>query len=119
MCKLGSCNSSFSHQTFFASTVSTFSPCFSSSGLSSELQVDIDTEDLYLKFDRNILKPVSLSKSFTELTFNDTEVTVALVLNIAFFLASSSLLSTVYRKIPVKIRECSQKLVGGGGGGGE
>ena len=85
MCKLGSCNSSFSYQTFFASTVSTFSPCFSSSGLSSELQVDIDTEDLYLKFDRNIFKPVSLSKSFTELTFNDTEVTVALVLNIAFF----------------------------------
>ncbi|XP_068694994.1 uncharacterized protein [Montipora foliosa] len=45
-----------------------------SSGLSSELQVDIDTEDLYLKFDRNIFKPVSLSKSFTELTFNDTEL---------------------------------------------
>lgn len=45
-----------------------------SSGLSSELQVDIDTQDLYLKFDRNSFKPASLNRSFVELAFNDKEL---------------------------------------------
>ena len=46
----------------------------SSAELSSELQVDINTQDLYLSFDKKSFKPVSLNRSFSELAFNDKEV---------------------------------------------
>lgn len=75
-----------SNYSKFLSSVYPFPPPFvvltliwiyiSSSGLSSELQVDIDTQDLYLKFDRNSFKPASLNRSFVELAFNDKEVHV-------------------------------------------
>nr|XP_058958238.1 uncharacterized protein LOC131785366 [Pocillopora verrucosa] len=40
------------------------------SELSSELQVGINTQDLYLKFDKNSFKPVTTSKSFDDICNN-------------------------------------------------
>lgn len=42
--------------------------------LSSELQVDIDTDDLYLKFDKTSFKPVTTSRSFDDIVCNNKQV---------------------------------------------
>lgn len=42
--------------------------------LSSELQVDIDTDDLYLKFDKTSFKPVTTSRSFDDVVCNNKEL---------------------------------------------
>ncbi|XP_073242946.1 uncharacterized protein [Porites lutea] len=42
--------------------------------LSSELQVNINTDDLYFKFDKKNFKPVSFSKSFDDFAFKDKEL---------------------------------------------
>ena len=44
--------------------------------LSSELQVKINTDDLYFKFDKKNFKPVSFSKSFDDFAFKDKEVNI-------------------------------------------
>lgn len=51
---------------------------FSSLGLSSELQVNIDAEDLYLKFDKSPFKPVILNQGVAELSSSHKEVTIFL-----------------------------------------
>ncbi|XP_074619614.1 deoxynucleotidyltransferase terminal-interacting protein 2-like [Acropora palmata] len=43
-------------------------------GLSSELQVDIDAEDLYLKFDKGPFKPVILNQGVAELSSSHKEL---------------------------------------------
>lgn len=51
-----------------------FFVCCSPSQLSSELQVDINTEDLYLKFDKTSFKPATTSRNFDNVAGNNKEV---------------------------------------------
>ena len=60
-------------------SVDFLSTCPSFIQLSSELQVNINTDDLYFKFDKKNFKPVSFSKSFDDFAFKDKEVNIIII----------------------------------------